>query len=76
MHTSLVAPSLAPGQYGIDGAILQRIYQNKPIYIRPSSQLIEVEPSDRTLQQASVSTAVTVRLKLHYMHFTVTVNRK
>ena len=40
MHTSLVVPSLAPGHNGIDGAILQRLYQNKPIYIRPSQQLI------------------------------------
>lgn len=40
MHTSLVTPSLAPGQEGIDGAILQRLFQSKPIYIRPSRQII------------------------------------
>jgi hypothetical protein len=42
MHTSLVAPSLAPGHQGIDGAILQRLFQSKHIYIRPSRQLLKV----------------------------------
>ncbi len=40
MHTSLVAPSLAPGQQGIDGAIVQRLFQTKPIYVRPSRQIL------------------------------------
>ena len=43
------ASGLAPGQNGIDGAILQRLYQNKPVYIRPSRQLIQ--PQDNTSQQ-------------------------
>ena len=51
MHTLLVVPTLGSGQYGIDGAILQRLYQNKPIYVRPSRQLIP--QSKETLQQAS-----------------------
>lgn len=51
MHTSLVVPSLAPGQHGIDGAMVQRLYQNKPIYIRPSRQLIG--QANETSQQAS-----------------------
>ena len=40
MHTSLVALSLAPGQQGIDGAIVQRLFQTKPIYVRPSRQIL------------------------------------
>ena len=42
VHTSLVAPTLAPGQQGIDGALLQRLFQNKPVYVRPSKQIIVV----------------------------------
>ena len=51
MHTPLVVPSLAPGQHGIDGAMVQRLYQNKPIYICPSMQLIG--QANETSQQAS-----------------------
>ena len=40
MHTKLVSPTLAPGQLGIDGAILQRLFQTKPIYVRPSKQIL------------------------------------
>ena len=41
IHSSLVVPSLAPGQKGVDGAILRRLYHNKPVYIRPSKRLIQ-----------------------------------
>ncbi|XP_046858298.1 uncharacterized protein LOC124451718 [Xenia sp. Carnegie-2017] len=51
MHTSLVAPTLAPGQQGIDGAILQRLFQNKPIYIRPSEQIIVSAPGQKPISQ-------------------------
>ena len=46
MHTKLVLPSLAPGQQGIDGAILQRLFQTKPIYVRPSKMILELGNSD------------------------------
>ena len=39
VHASLVVPSLAPGQHGIDGVMLQRLYKNKPVYIHPNRQL-------------------------------------
>lgn len=42
VHASLVVPSLAPGQDGIDGAMLQRLYRNKPVYIRPNQQLFDL----------------------------------
>ena len=51
MHTSLVVPSLARGQQGIDGAMVQRLYQNKPVYIRPNRQLIR--QTNEASQQAS-----------------------
>ena len=49
MHTSLVVPALAPSQPGIDGAILQRLFQTKPIYIRPSRKLL-ASPNDMPIQ--------------------------
>ena len=42
VHSTLVVPSLAPEQHGIDGTILQRLYRNKPVYIRPSQQLLNL----------------------------------
>ena len=30
VHTKLVKPTLAPGQVGINGIILQRLFKNKP----------------------------------------------
>ena len=41
VHTSLVAPTLAPGQCGIDGVILHRLFKQKPVYVRPSCQLLD-----------------------------------
>ncbi|XP_028398699.1 uncharacterized protein LOC114522251 [Dendronephthya gigantea] len=52
VHTSLVAPTLAPGQHGIDGAMLQRLFQNKPVYVRPSRQLIPQR--NETSQQPTI----------------------
>lgn len=43
VHSALVVPSLAPGQRGIDGAMLQRLYRTKPVYIRPNEQLLDLE---------------------------------
>lgn len=40
VHTSLVAPTLAHGQLGIDSVILHRLFRQKPVYIRPSHQLL------------------------------------
>ena len=40
VHTSLVAATLAHGQLGIDGVILHRLFRQKPVYIRPSHQLL------------------------------------
>jgi hypothetical protein len=40
VHSSLVVPTLAPGQDGIDGVILHRLFKEKPVYIRPDRQLI------------------------------------
>ena len=40
VHTSLVQPTLAPGQCGIDGVILHRLFKQKPVYVRPSRVLL------------------------------------
>lgn len=42
-HSKLVKPSLAPNQAGINGMILHRLFKTKPVYIRPSQQLINTE---------------------------------
>ena len=49
MHTTLVQPLLAPGQNGIDGIILQRLYKNKPVYIRPGRRLIDARATQMRL---------------------------
>lgn len=56
MHTTLVKPSLAPGQNGIDGTILQRLYKNKPVYIRPDHQLLPSQT--RPMYQVTFSSIV------------------
>lgn len=40
VHSKLVKPTLAPGQEGINGVILHRLFKTKPIYVRPSQQLL------------------------------------
>ena len=42
VHSTLVVPSLAPQQPGIDATILQRLYRNKPVYIRPRQQILDL----------------------------------
>ena len=39
VHASLMPPNLAPGQL-LDGVMLHRIFQQKPVYIRPSRRLL------------------------------------
>ena len=40
VHNKLVKPTLAPGQEGITGVILHRLFKNKPIYVRPNRVLL------------------------------------
>ena len=40
VHSKLVKPTLAPGQTGINGIILHRLFKNKPAYVRPSRVLL------------------------------------
>jgi len=40
LHSKLVKPALAPGQAGIDGITLHRLFENKPVYVRPSRVLL------------------------------------
>lgn len=41
VHSTLVKPSLAPGQV-LNGVMVQRIYKEKPIYIRPVEEICDV----------------------------------
>ena len=40
VHSSLVAPTLVPGQL-LDGVMIHRIFRQKPLYIRRSRRLLE-----------------------------------
>ena len=40
VHNKLVKPTLAPGQEGITGVILHRLFKNKPVYVRPNKVLL------------------------------------
>ena len=41
IHTSLVKPTLAPGQM-LDGVILHRLFKQKPVYVSPSHGLLNI----------------------------------
>lgn len=51
VHTTLIRPTLAPDQQGIDGIILHRLFKNKPVYIRPSCELLNTSDITRKLEQ-------------------------
>ena len=40
VHSSLVVPTLAPGQSGLDGVMVHRIFKAKPVYVRPVHQIV------------------------------------
>ena len=40
VHNKLIKPNLAPGQEGITGVILHRLFKNKSIYVRPNQMLL------------------------------------
>ena len=40
VHNALVISNLGPDQKGIDGVIVHRLFKNKPVYIRPSCELL------------------------------------
>lgn len=49
VHSSLVAPTLAPGQL-LDGIMLHRIFKQKPVYIRPSRQLLNTGSEQQVIR--------------------------
>ena len=49
IHSNLVAPSLAPGQL-LDGVMLHRIFKQKPVYVRPSCNLLNTRSSNCSMQ--------------------------
>ena len=42
VHFKLLPPTLAPGQ-SLSGFVLQKIFKDKPLYIRPSRQILETK---------------------------------
>ena len=40
IHSSLVTPTLAPGQKGLTGVMIHRIFKGKPIYVRPATEIV------------------------------------
>ena len=52
-HSQVVKPALAPGQNGLNGKMVHRIFkENKPLYLRPAREIFS-DPynpvSDQTL---------------------------
>ena len=43
VHTKLLPPTLAPGQV-LDGVVMHRLFKTKPVYLKPSVQIIESAP--------------------------------
>ena len=50
VHNALVIPNLAPDQKGIDSVIVHRLFKNKPVYIRPSCELLNF--TERQMRQS------------------------
>lgn len=40
VHTKLLKPTLAPGQY-LTGALVHRIFRDKPVYVHPNQQILK-----------------------------------
>lgn len=46
VHTSLLTPTLAAGQY-LTGSVMSRVFRdNKPVYVRPSVQIVRTPPAN------------------------------
>lgn len=48
VHTKLLPATLAPGQT-LDGVVMHRLFKAKPVYIRPSVQILESAPKTEVL---------------------------
>ena len=46
VHSKLLPPHLAPGQQ-LSGFMLQKVFKDKPVYIRPSRQILEPQHKKR-----------------------------
>ena len=47
VHTKLLRPTLAQGQY-LTGAMIHRIFRDKPIYVRPTQQILKLPKQRKT----------------------------
>ena len=57
VHSRLMAPILAPGQ-ALSGFLLQKVFKDKPVYVRPMREILPMEPSfKREKHDSEVRTA-------------------
>ena len=52
VHCRLMAPVLAPGQT-LSGFMLQKVFKDKPVYIRPMREILPMEPSFKKAKHGS-----------------------
>ena len=52
VHFKLIVPTLAPGQ-SLSGFVLQKIFKDKPVYIRPSRQILDLSFSNEDTMEPS-----------------------
>ena len=41
IHSTLVSPTLAPGQNGLNGVMIHRVFKGKPVYVRPVTEIVD-----------------------------------
>ena len=44
VHSRLMAPVLVPGQT-LSGFLLQKVFKDKPVYVRPIREILAMDPS-------------------------------
>ena len=53
VHSALVAPTLAPGQKGMSGMMIHRIFKAKPLYVRPVDEIVQSNYLPRSTSENS-----------------------
>ena len=41
VHSALVVPTIVPGQNGLNGVMIHRIFKGKPVYVRPAAKIVD-----------------------------------
>lgn len=71
VHFKLLPPTLAPGQL-FTGFVLQKIFKDKPIYIRPSRQILEMNPEEPAAKKEKLDDEqfeVNIHFKYNHINF-------